>query len=399
MEQLQKEELKQSSFGEFPDDWIEKPLGSIITLQRGHDLPDRLRNIGNIPVIGANGITGYHDTAKVKGPGVLIGRSGTLGKVYFIETDYWPLNTSLYVKQVHAGDPKFIYYLLHKIDYKRYNAGTTVQTLNRNLLHPIPVIMPKSIKEQQKIASILSKVDELIQKTDQVIEQTQKLKKGLMQRLLTKGIGHIMFRSSPLGSIPDSWEIVRLEDITTISTGSTPSTLVQEYYDGEIPFIRTAEIVNRIITDAMLHVSKRAVNECSMNIYPPNTVFLAMYGQGKTRGQSALLNIYATTSQNTAAIVVNEVKLDAVYLWQYLLFSYNRLRGEGNIGYISHLTLNFVKKLSIQLPPINEQKKIVLILSQIDNKIEYGIQIRKKIYDLKKGLMQKLLTGKIRVKA
>lgn len=123
-----------------------------------------------------------------------------------------------------------------------------------------------------------------------------------------------------------------------------------------------------------------------------------MYGQGKTRGQSALLGISATISQNTAAIIANETKLDAIYLWNYLLHSYNILRGSGNIGQISHLNLSFVKKLNIPLPDLHEQKKIALILSQIDYKIEKEIDIKKKIHDLKTGLMQKLLTGTIRVK-
>jgi type I restriction enzyme S subunit len=160
-------------------------LGSIITLQRGHDLPNDLRRSGNVPVIGANGITGYHDVAKAKGPGVLIGRSGTLGKVYFIDKDYWPLNTSLYVKQFRECDPLFIYYFLHTIDYKKHNAGSTVPTLNRNLLHPLTVTIPKGIENQQKIASILLRVEELIQKRKFIKSAYETLKKGLMQQLLT----------------------------------------------------------------------------------------------------------------------------------------------------------------------------------------------------------------------
>lgn len=254
------------------------------------------------------------------------------------------------------------------------------------------------LKEQARIVEIIFNVHSLIQKTDQVIEQTQRLKKGLMQRLLTKGIGHSRFNDSNIGIIPHTWEIAKLGNIATISTGNTPSTLVREYYVGDIPFIRTAEITNRVIRDAVVHISKKAVEECSLEVYPPKTVLLAMYGQGKTRGQSALLDTSAATSQNAAAIVVNESKLDSLFLWHYLLYSYDKLREMGNIGHISHLNLNFVKKLTVPVPVLEEQKKIALILSQISHKIEKEFSIKNKIEELKKGQMQNLLTGKIRVK-
>ena len=160
-------------------------LDSIIFLQRGHDLPNHKRRIGKIPVIGSNGIVGYHNESKSNGPGVLIGRSGTLGKVYYAEEDYWPLNTSLYVKEFYSSFPKFVFYLLQNLDYEKFNAGTSVPTLNRNYLHPFKLKIPININEQQKIASILSGVDAYIQKNQQYKERLEKLKKGLMQKLLT----------------------------------------------------------------------------------------------------------------------------------------------------------------------------------------------------------------------
>jgi type I restriction enzyme S subunit len=160
-------------------------LDSVVFLQRGHDLPIQDRTNGDVPVIGSNGIVGYHETHKVKGPGVVIGRSGTLGKVYYVEEDYWPLNTSLYVKEFRSSFPKFIYYLLQSLNYEKFNAGTSVPTLNRNYLHPFKMKIPESIVEQQKIASILSNIDSKIQKQQQYKSKINTLKKGLMQKLLT----------------------------------------------------------------------------------------------------------------------------------------------------------------------------------------------------------------------
>ncbi len=160
-------------------------LDSIIFLQRGHDLPKHERKIGKIPVIGSNGVVGYHNKYKSNGPGVIIGRSGTLGKTYYVVENYWPLNTSLYVKEFRSSFPKFVFYLLQNLNYEKFNSGTSVPTLNRNHLHSFKIKVPKNIKEQQKIASILSGVDAYIQKNQVYKEKLERLKKGLMQNLLT----------------------------------------------------------------------------------------------------------------------------------------------------------------------------------------------------------------------
>jgi len=170
---------------EIPEEWEMKKLGSIITLQRGHDLPVQERKKGKVPVMGSNGIVGFHDKMTTRGNGVVMGRSGTIGKVYYVETDYWALNTTLYVKKFFSSYPKFVYFLLQTINYEQFNAGTSVPTLNRNYLHPMKIPFPKKKSEQQKIASILSNVDSQIQSQTQYKEKLERLKKSLMQKLLT----------------------------------------------------------------------------------------------------------------------------------------------------------------------------------------------------------------------
>ncbi len=177
--------FKKTELGEIPEEWSVVTIGDVITLQRGHDLPVTERTEGDFPVVGSNGIVGYHNEYKAKGPGVSMGRSGTIGKIYYCDSDYWPLNTSLYVKDFKNNNPKFIYYLLQNLDYERFNSGTSVPTLNRNLVHPYKIIFPKQYDEQQKIAYILSKVDSQIQDNQNYLSKLQELKKGLMQDLLT----------------------------------------------------------------------------------------------------------------------------------------------------------------------------------------------------------------------
>ncbi|MGB5687623.1 MAG: restriction endonuclease subunit S, partial [Candidatus Electrothrix sp.] len=145
------------------DEWRELSLGEFVTLQRGHDLPTPRRIKGNIPILGSFGITGWHNEAKAEGPGVTVGRSGaSFGVVSYSPVNYWPLNTALYVRDFHGNDPKFSFYFLKSLDFKRYNSGSAQPSLNRNHIHPIPIVIPP-LPEQKAIAHILGSLDDKIE--------------------------------------------------------------------------------------------------------------------------------------------------------------------------------------------------------------------------------------------
>ena len=177
-------EFKDSPVGKIPKGWEVGRFDELATLQRGFDLPVQERVDGKYKIYGSNGVIGFHDDFKVAGEGVVTGRSGSLGEVWFVGVDFWALNTTLYVKNFHQNHPKFIYYFLIWFDLSRYGTGTGVPTLNRNDVHNVCVAYPP-LPEQQKIASILSSMDTHIEEKQRKLEQTQSLKKSLMQDLLT----------------------------------------------------------------------------------------------------------------------------------------------------------------------------------------------------------------------
>ena len=177
-------DFKESEIGEIPFKWSVKTFEDVMVLQRGFDLPVQNRIEGDIPIVSANGISGFHNELKIKAPGIITGRSGTIGKVHFIERDYWPLNTALYVKETYNNDPKFLYYFLSEFKLERFSTGTGVPTLNRNNVHRIKIAIPE-VKEQRKIAEILSSVDNQIEVCENLKEKQIELKKALMQQLLT----------------------------------------------------------------------------------------------------------------------------------------------------------------------------------------------------------------------
>lgn len=155
--------------------WEYIPLGELITLQRGHDLPSQHRIDGPVPIMGSSGITGFHNIAKATGPGVIVGRSGdSMGVVSFIEKDYWPLNTCLYITDFKGNDITYIYYLLKLVNFDIFNSGSAQKSLNRNAVYPHKVLATKDRELQKKIGAILSSFEARIinsNKINQTLEQ------------------------------------------------------------------------------------------------------------------------------------------------------------------------------------------------------------------------------------
>jgi type I restriction enzyme, S subunit len=144
-------------------EWKEKTLGAVVELKRGYDLPKKHRKAGDVPIISSAGISDTHLDAKVKGPGVVTGRYGTIGEVFYSERDFWPLNTTLYVRDFKGNDEKFIYYFLQTIAYLQYSDKAAVPGVNRNHLHMANIFFPCDITEQKAIAHILGTLDDKIE--------------------------------------------------------------------------------------------------------------------------------------------------------------------------------------------------------------------------------------------
>jgi len=125
-----------------PSGWSRLPLEEVLVLQRGFDLPSQDREAGDTPIYGSTGIVGFHDKAKVSGPGIVTGRSGTLGDVHFVWQDFWPLNTALWVKEFKRVTPLFALYLLRGMNLGQYNGGVSVPTLDRKVVHKAEVVLP-----------------------------------------------------------------------------------------------------------------------------------------------------------------------------------------------------------------------------------------------------------------
>ena len=217
-----------------PDVWEKKTLGELITFQRGYDLP--IRNIiqGEWPVVTSQGIVGFHISYRANGPGIVLGRSGTLGEPKFINfKHYWPHNTTLFSKEFHNCDPKFAFYILKSLTLKTYNSGSAVPSLNRNYIHLISLAVPQNLKEQKAIAKILSDLDSKIELNQKMNKTLEAIAQAIFKHWFIdfefpneegkpyKSSGEEMV-DSDWGEIPKGWQVKNFKDIVNLTMGVSP---------------------------------------------------------------------------------------------------------------------------------------------------------------------------------
>jgi len=173
-------------FTGFDGDYLELSYDKFAPLQRGFDLPVSTIVEGDYPVVFSNGILKKHNEFKAQAPGVVTGRSGTIGNITWVEKDYWPHNTSLWVTNFFDNEPKYVFYFLQKFDVSRFASGSGVPTLNRNDVHAQLITISPERREQTKIASFLSAVDEKISQLTQKHQLLSQYKQGMMQKLFSQ---------------------------------------------------------------------------------------------------------------------------------------------------------------------------------------------------------------------
>ena len=211
-------------------------LGDILELQRGYDLPHSEMEEGNVPVAGSSGIIGYHSISKIDPPCITIGRSGSVGKLFFYNEAIWPHNTSLFIKSFKNNNEKYIFYLLKTVDFERLCDSSVVPSLNRNFVYPIKVPFYDNIADQQKIAAVLSSLDDKIALNNRINAKLEQMAKRLYDYWFVQfdfpnaddkpyksNGGKMVWNEELKREIPEGWEVTPLKEcINHINTGLNP---------------------------------------------------------------------------------------------------------------------------------------------------------------------------------
>lgn len=402
---------KMTELGEIPSEWEVSSLGDLtiehkqgyytkqsyvdegVKLIRITDLSNPKINYKNMPMLNIS--QSDYESYKVDVNDFLFARSGAIGRYGIVQKNIPAVFASYLIRfkfNKEKSVNEFIGYY-YESDFiqgqiKKITQGSSNININANNIKSLKISLPP-LKEQQKIASILSTVDEQIDETEQLIVKTKELKKGLMQQLLTKGIGHTEFKQTELGEIPVDWKVRALEKVCYFSNGKAHEEFVDE--NGEYilinsKFISTEGKVAKNASEMLMPLEENDI-----------TIVMSDVPNGKAFSKCFLV---PESDKYTLNQRIGLIRTDSMYS-KFLFYQVNRnsyfLSFDNGVGQ-TNLRKADLLACPILVPSFEEQQKIAQILSTVDEQIEAYEEEKAKYEELKKGLMQKLLTGQIRVK-
>lgn len=352
--------------------WRACDITDLCSFQRGFDITEATRTAGDVPVYSSSGLSYFHSEAKLDPPAVVTGRKGILGKVFYIEERCWPHDTTLWVKDFRGNDPSFVYWFLVYFRLERFDASTSVPTLNRNNLVNIPILLPP-LAEQRAIAAALSDVDALLAKLDALLAKKRDLKQAAMQQLLTG--------KQRLSGFTDQWEVRLLGEVFHVTAGgdfdpSKSSVLQDETY--------CYPIYSNAISERGLY------GYCSYPEHEAGSITVTARG---TLGHSTFRD-HSFTAIGRVLVLKPNYPVDGQFFSEFI--NHNVDFAVESTG-VPQLTAPQVSKYLLQVPSLPEQRAIAVVLSDMDAELAALEARRDKTRALKQGMMQELLTGSIRL--
>jgi type I restriction enzyme S subunit len=346
--------------------WPRVKLGDICDLVNGDAYRETDWNTEGVPIIRIQNLnnpdkpfnywTGSIDDRVVVKPGdVLLAWSGTPGTSF--GTHRWTrgvgiLNQHIFRVDLDTSriDPEWAVFSINEQLEEmigRAHGAVGLRHVTKGECESLPILLPP-LAEQRRIAARLRKqmagVEQARAAVQAQLDAAKKLPAALLRAVFERG----------------KWKWLRVDDLAETCSGTTPSRGRQDFYGGKIPWVKTGELVDGVIHDTEEHITETALRETSLRLLPKNTLLIAMYGQGQTRGRTALLACEATTNQACFAILPNE-KFDPKFLQLWFQFSYARLRqaSEGRGGNQSNFNGKVLGAEQVPLPPVPEQRAIV----------------------------------------
>ncbi|MEY2167504.1 MULTISPECIES: restriction endonuclease subunit S [unclassified Rhodanobacter] len=302
-----------------------------------------------------------------------------------------------------AINPYLFYLLLHHEVRdsltSKMEGSTGRKRVPEGAVRELEVPVPPKL-EQQKIAAVLWKIQRAIATQDRLIAATRNLKQSTMQHLFTHGLRGEPLKDTAIGPMPESWKVVALGDFGRIGNGSTPKKTTPEYWRSPTtPWLTSAKVHDGIIRSADQFVSDAAVKECHLPIVPAGSLLVAITGQGKTLGNSALVEFDTTISQHMAYVRFDHDGAVPGYVYQFMRSRYEELQSVGRAGGSTKaaLTCAFLRDYRLPLPPTNEQRDIAAALATIDRKLALHQKKRAALNDLFQTTLHRLMTAQIRV--
>ena len=377
--------------------WRDVTLGEVVTLQRGYDLTEGERKPGRIPVVSSAGISGHHAEAKVSGPGVVTGRYGTLGRVYFIREDFWPHNTTLFVKDFHGNDQRFVYYLLGALKLADQSAVSAVPGVNRNDLHRLSVSIP-TLPIQRRIAEILGRLDDKIEVNRRINRTLEAMAQALYRHWFVE-FGPFRdgeFVESELGAIPKGWEIRSVYDQAQFVNGASLLQFQPNEERRGLPIVKIVEL-KAGITRETLFTEREMDSKYRMD---DGEILFSWSGNPDTSidvfiwtGGPAWLN------QHIFRVVPfqPEEKYVVYYGLKHMLPIFAEIARNKQTTGLGHVTVGDLKSLQVVLPPSEIIGAFNSVVGPLYKKYYLNLVESRKLTETRDYLLPKLLAGEIRI--
>lgn len=418
-------QLQQTEIGEFPSAWEINRVDSAFDIQQGKQVSSRNRdgehqrpflrtknvfwNRLELSDLDAMHFSEAEQTRlELRANDLLVCEGGSIGRTALWNNEvegclYQNHLHRLRVKD-HKADPQFsVYWLWYAFDVAKLYFGrgnvTTIPNLSQSKLAELPMALPP-LSEQKKIAHILSTVQRAIEAQELIIQTTSELKKALMHKLFTEGLRGEPQKQTEIGPVPESWEVVELAALAKVGNGSTPKRANKAYWEGgTIPWLNSTKIHDRFITEADQFVTRQAVKECHLPKVAPNSLLIAITGQGKTLGNSAITRIETCINQHLAYALFHskEIVPDFVLWFMQTRYDYLRSIAHGGGSTKGALTCGFLKTLPIPVPSRAEQEEIAAIFQMLEDKQSAAVRRQAALQDLFRTLLHELMTAKTRV--
>jgi type I restriction enzyme, S subunit len=398
-------------------EWRDTWLGDVVELKRGYDLPQGERNPGRVPVVSSSGVTDHHAVAMVKGPGVVTGRYGTLGKVFFVVEDFWPLNTTLYVRDFKGNDPRFISFFLSSLDFLAYSDKAAVPGINRNHLHQARVRLPADVGEQRAIAQILGALDDKIDLNRRINDTLQGIVETLFKswfvafdpvrakaegrnvRLpqpLSDGFPNSLV-DSELGDVPKGWSVGSILDLAQLLSGGTPKTDRAEYWNGHIAWASAKDVSQAgqlFLVTTERSITQLGVDESATQILPAFcTVIVA---RGATTGRMVLLG--TAMAMNQTCYALRSAAGTPFALYCQLRQGIDKLVHAAHGSVFDTITTNTFASSRIVLPPLSVLRAFEEIVAPLFHRVLANINESRILATLRDTLLPRLLSGELRVR-
>ncbi len=381
----------------FQEGWSKVSLSQILELLYGKSLPKSAREDGSYPVYGSNGTVGYHSEFAVTGPGIIVGRKGSCGEVHYCDSDFWPIDTTYYVNLKRNDNLRFVAYLLSSLGLNQMNSHSTIPGLNRERVYRLSFPLPP-LSEQKKIAAVLLKLQRAIEAQERIIQSLRDLKKSTMQHLFTRGLRGEKTKMTEIGEIPESWDVVRLEDVCSFLSGGTPRKSHSEFWKGTVPWVSPKDMKKPRLKDAKDHITEEALNSGSC-LAPVRSIFIVVRGMILMKDVPiALTEVPMAFNQDMKAIIPNK-QYDPEFLF-YALQAFKHLLFQ-KVGRSAHGTRTIISttlsEFKVPRPCMSEQIQIAASLRIAEKNTAICESRKACLQSLFKTTLNNLMTGAIRV--